>query len=265
MNPNDNSPLAGPTASALSPNFTGKVVLVTGGSRGIGRAIVESMASLGGTVVFTYVSQHAEAKELESELQSRNFKVSAVQADVRKDELIAPLFESLEKDHGRLDVLVNNAGVTRDALIAGMDDSNWNDVLATNLTGPFNCSRRAARLMMRRRQGAIINISSLVAQRPGRGHCNYAASKGGLEAMTKALAAELAPRNIRVNCVAPGMIVTDMSQELRELAGDQVLARIPLKRYGEPSEIAASVCFLASEVASYITGTTLHVDGGMII
>jgi len=249
----------------LPPTFGEKVILVTGGSRGIGRAVVETFAAGGAKVIFTHLQNSDAAKELEVTLRSKGYSVSAAKADVRLAADIDALVEGIEREHGRLDVLVNNAGVAKDALIMGMDEKAWSDVIATNLTGAFHCIKAATQMMMRRRQGVIINVSSLVATRPGRGHCNYAASKGGLEAMTKALAVELAPRNIRVNCVAPGMIVTDMSKEVRDLAGDQILARIPLKRYGNPDEVAAAVRFLASDDAAYITGTTLHVDGGLIV
>ena len=249
----------------MTQYFANKVVLITGGSRGIGRAMVEGFARSGAKVIYTYVQPGAVATDIESSLRDQGFAVSAARADVRSSSEIVGLVELIEREHGQLDVLVNNAGITRDSLIMAMEQQSWDDVLETNLTGVFHCVKPVAQLMMRRRQGAIINVSSVVATRPGRGHCNYAASKGGLEAMTKALAVELAPRNIRVNCIAPGMIETDMSKELRDLAGDQILARIPLKRYGRPEEIAKAALFLASDQASYITGTTLHVDGGLIV
>jgi 3-oxoacyl-[acyl-carrier protein] reductase len=242
-----------------------KVALVTGGSRGIGRAIVEALAREGATVLFTFSSHEAAAREIEQSLRSQGSPVSAFKVDVRTADDVEHMIQMIEKEHGGLDILVNNAGITRDGLVMAMEEGDWEQVLDTNLTGAFHVIKPAARLMVRRRRGTIINVSSIAGTRPGQGHCNYAASKGGLEAMTKALSVELAGRNIRVNCVAPGVIETDMSREIRELAGDRVLARIPLKRYGQVQEVAHAVLFLASDLASYITGTVLHVDGGMSV
>lgn len=169
----------------------------------------------------------------------------------------------MEAEYGSIDVLINNAGIVDDALILAMEDSAWNNVIQTNLGGMFNVTRAVARQMVRTRRGSIINISSVAASRPGRGQVNYAASKGGVEAATKALAVELAPRNIRVNCIAPGVIETDMSQEVRDAAGAKILESILLKRFGAPQDIANMAIFLASDLASYITGETIHIDGGL--
>ena len=242
--------------------FQDKIVLVTGGSRGIGQAVVESFAKAGAVVVFTYMAQEEASKNLAGSLVDQGFRVRAVRADQRRAEEVAQVVSSLDLEHGGLDVLVNNAGITRDHLIMAMEEQDWNDVIQTNLTGAFNCIKPAAQLMLRRRRGAIVNLSSVAASRPGRGHANYAASKGGIEAMTKALAVELAPRNIRVNAVAPGVIATEMSREVRDLASEQILSRILLKRFGQAQDIANAVLFLAGEQAAYITGTVLHVDGG---
>ncbi len=247
----------------MKTNFADKVVLITGGSRGIGKALVESFARDGARVLFTYAGNQAAADELAGSLRAADLKVSGLQIDVKDEAGVAGLVDMIDREHGRLDVLVNNAGIVRDTLIMTMEKADWDDVLETNLTGAFNAIKPAARLMMRKRQGSIVNLSSIAATRPGRGHANYAASKGGIESMTKALAAELAPKNIRVNCVAPGMIETDMSKDVRQLAGDQILSRILLKRYGTPEDNAYAVQFLASDLASYVTGTVLHVDGGI--
>ena len=247
----------------MKTNFTGKVVLVTGGSRGIGRAVVEGFAKDGATVVFTYAGSEGPAHELQAALQARGATALAKRCDVRVQTDVDAIIDMIESEHGKLDVLVNNAGIVKDQLIMAMDESEWLDVINTNLTGAFRCIKPAAKLMMRKRTGSIVNLSSIAGTRPGRGHSNYAASKGGIEAMTKALAVELSARNIRVNAVAPGMIETDMSKTVRDLAGQEILSKILLKRYGTPEDIANAVLYLASDLAAYVTGTVLHVDGGI--
>ena len=247
----------------MKTDFRDKVVLVTGGSRGIGRAVVEGFVADGATVVFTYSTNEAAAAELTGSLQSAGAKVIARRLDVRDAAAVGSLMDMIDAEHGRLDVLVNNAGIIRDQLMIAMEEHDWADVLATNLTGSFHTIKAAARLMMRRRQGSIVNVSSVAASRPGRGHANYAASKGGLESMTKAMACELAARGIRVNAVAPGMIETDMSRDVRQLAGDEILSRILMKRYGTPQDVANAVLFLASDLSAYVSGTIFHVDGGI--
>lgn len=247
----------------MKTQFTDKVVLVTGGARGIGRAIVEGFAKDGATVVFTYAGSEGAAHELQGSLQDQGCRVVAKRCDVREQGDVDAVVEMIDAEHGKLDVLVNNAGVVKDQLIMAMDECDWLEVINTNLTGAYRCIKPAARLMMRKRSGSIVNLSSIAGTRPGRGHSNYAASKGGIEAMTKALAVELSARNIRVNAVAPGMIETDMSKTVRDLAGAEILSKILLKRYGTPEDIANAVLYLASDLASYVTGTVLHVDGGI--
>ncbi len=249
--------------SILNLNFSSQVALVTGGARGIGRAVVETLAQGGATVLFTYGASEAPARELEGAMRAEGRSVIATQGDVRDGAAMQSIIDMIEAEHGRLDILVNNAGIVRDQLIMAMEEKDWLDVIQTNLTGAYHCIKPAARLMMRKRKGAIVNLSSIAGTRPGRGHSNYAASKGGIEAMTKALAVELSARNIRVNAVAPGMIDTDMSKNVRDLAGDEILSKILLKRYGTPQDIANAVAFLASDAAAYVTGTVLHVDGGI--
>ncbi len=238
------------------------VVLVTGGSRGIGRAIVTRFAEEGATVITTYRDGAAAAEDLCGGLKARGLSARAVKCDARDAQAMTDLVGMIGEEHGTLDVLVNNAGIIRDGLTMTMDDADWDAVIGTNLTGIFNAVRPAARLMMRARKGSIVNLSSIAAARPGKGHANYAAAKGGVEAMTRALAQELGSRHVRVNAVAPGMIETDMSQEVRDKGGDLILGHIALKRFGLPSDIADAVLFLASDRASYVTGQVLSVDGG---
>jgi 3-oxoacyl-[acyl-carrier protein] reductase len=243
--------------------MTGHTAIVTGGTRGIGRAIVEALAAAGAKVAFTYAQSSSVANDILGTLNKDAMRAMA--AKVEGYDQFDGFVQAVEKELGPVTILVNNAGVIRDQLLMSMSESEWNDVITTNLTGSFIALRPVAALMVRRRRGAIINISSIAASRPGKGHANYAASKGGLEALTKALAVELAPRGVRVNCVAPGMIETDMSKNVRDLAGDEIVSRIPMKRIGTPKDIAQAVMFLASDQSSYITGNILHVDGGLCV
>lgn len=244
-------------------SMNGHTAIVTGGTRGIGRAIVEALVGAGAKVAFTYAQSSVAANEMLQTLNADSMRAMA--AKVEGHDQFDGFVQAVEKELGPVTILVNNAGVIRDQLLMTMSEQDWNDVITTNLTGSFVALRPVAALMMRRRRGAIINISSIAASRPGKGHANYAASKGGLEALTKALAVELAPRGVRVNCVAPGVIETDMSKNIRDLAGDEIVARIPMKRIGTPKDIAQAVMFLASDQASYITGNILHVDGGLCV
>ena len=237
----------------MQVSLQGKNILITGGVRGIGRAMTEAAAKAGGHVIATYLSNEATAKDVIGGLQSQGLNVHACKLDV----------PALESEYGPIEVLINNAGIVKDGLLMAMEDDDWNDVLNTNLGGAFHVTRAVARQMIRARRGQIINISSVAASRPGRGQVNYAASKGGIEAATKALAVELSSRNIRVNCIAPGVITTEMSQDVREAAGDKILESILLKRFGNPEDIANMAVFLASDLASYITGEVIHIDGGL--
>lgn len=240
-----------------------KAALVTGASRGIGRAIALRLAHEGARVCVNFRTQQAAAEEVVAAIRGGGGEAVAMGADVGAAEPARQLVENAQKHFGRLDILVNNAGVVRDNLLLTMDDEEWRTVEATNLDSCFYCCRAAARFMLRQRAGRIINISSAAGEKPNRGQVNYAASKGGINALTRALAAELAPKNITVNAVAPGMIETEMSREVRELAGDKILPYIMLNRYGRPEDIAAAVAFLASPDADYITGEVLRVDGGL--
>ena len=243
--------------------FEGKTAIVTGGSRGIGRACVARLAAEGAKVALVYHSNQQAAEALLAELKSAPGEVRAVQADVRDlqraHEIVDPLFD----EWGHIDVLINSAGIVRDGLLGAMTAEQWRDVIDTNLGGTFNYCHAVTQPMMMMRRGSIVNLSSTAAEFAARGQVNYAASKGGIDGLTRALAKELAPRNVRVNAIAPGMIETDMSQVVRGIAGDQIKKMIPMKRIGTPEEVAAVAAFLASDDAAYLTGQVLRVDGGL--
>lgn len=243
--------------------LAGKTALVTGGSRGIGRACVARLAADGARVAFVYHSNQGAAESLATELKAAGHEVQAIQADVSDGPRAAQVVEQLVEAWGQLDILVNSAGVIRDGLFATMSDAQWHDVINTNLSGTYNYCRAATQPMMSRRIGSIINITSVASEFGSRGQVNYAASKGGIDGLTRCLAKELAARKVRVNAVAPGMIETDMSETVRNLAGDRIQEAIPLRRIGKPEEIAHVVAFLASDEASYLTGQIIRVDGGL--
>lgn len=246
----------------MDPGITGKVVVVTGGSRGIGRAIVELFGAEGADVTFLYRQDAAAAAETLVAGQAAGWRISAEQVDVRDPQACAAAVERAVERCGHLDVLINNAGVIRDNLLGLLEDEDVRVVLDTNVGGVFNMTRAVVPHMIARRAGKIINVSSVAGEKGGRGQTNYAASKGAINAFTRALAVELAPRRITVNSVAPGVIETDMSREVRERASEEVRSRILLRRFGTPMEVAYAVWFLASRFADYITGEILHVDGG---
>jgi len=241
----------------------GRVALVTGASRGIGRAIALELAKRGAVVAVNYVHSAQAAAEVVGQIEAGGGKAQAFQADVSSFEQAQELVKAVIQSLGGLDILVNNAGITRDTLIMVMSEEDWDLVQATNLKGTFNCARAAVRHMMRKRYGRIINISSVSGQLGNAGQTNYSASKAGQIGFTRALAREVAARNITVNAIAAGYIETDIWAGVPEESKEMALRIIPLGRRGEPQEIAYAVAFLASEQAAYITGQVLGVDGGM--
>lgn len=242
--------------------------LVTGSSRGIGRAIATALASQGYKVCINCASERSlvEAEELARELKEQwGVETLAVRADISDCEEAQALVDRTKNAFGRIDVLVNNAGITRDGLLARMKEEDFDDVISINLKGTFNCSKAAVSYMMKQRYGRIVNMGSVVGIAGNAGQVNYAASKAGVIGLSKSLAREVAPRNITVNVVAPGFIDTDMTQALNEKQQSAILERIACKRYGTPEDVAALVTFLASEQAGYVTGQVIGIDGGMAL
>jgi 3-oxoacyl-[acyl-carrier protein] reductase len=248
------------TPFQIEDGLSGRIALVTGGSRGIGRSIVERLAKAGMDVTFTYLGNESAANAVISE--NPDLKIAAAKVDGRDSAAVNAAIEALVERTGRIDVLVNNAGVIRDNLLPMLEDDDLKAVFETNIEGVFHFCRAVVPHMMSKRYGRIVNLSSVSATKGGRGQTNYAASKGAINSFTQALAVEVGRRHIRVNAVAPGVIETDMSAEVRSLGGDEILSNIVLKRYGQPAEIAEAVWFLSSDLSGYITGQVLSVDGG---
>ena len=244
-------------------NFSGKTVIVTGGSRGLGRAICLELAKGGANVVFCYAGNETAAQETLAACEALGAKAAAVCCDVTDAEADLTLVKTTVNLFGRVDILVNNAGITRDGLLLTMKEADFDAVIAANLKGAFLCMKAVARQMVKQRYGRIVNLSSVVGLRGNAGQVNYAASKAGVIGMTKSIAKELAGRNITVNAVAPGFIDTDMTAALTETAKNAALGSIPMGRMGTPENVAKAVAFLAGEDAGYITGQVLAVDGGM--
>jgi 3-oxoacyl-[acyl-carrier protein] reductase len=246
-------------------DLNGKVALVTGASRGIGRAIATTLAAAGASVAVNYRANEEAAQAVVAEITGAGGKATAVQADVGRADEVERLVKTTLEAYGRLDVLVNNAGITRDTLLLRMKDEDFDAVLATNLRSVFLCTKAALRTLTRQRSGRIINITSVVGLTGNAGQANYAAAKAGIVGFTKSTAREIASRNITVNAVAPGFVETELTDVLGDEARKAILEGIPLGRLGQPADVAGVVCFLASDAAAYITGQTFTVDGGMVM
>ena len=247
----------------MQNTLTGKVALVTGASRGIGKAIALKLAAEGAAVVINYHGSMEKAKEVKAEIESDGGIAEIMQCNVADYQATEAMIRKVTDDFGRLDILVNNAGITRDGLLMKMSEEDYDTVLDTNLKGPFHCIRFAARQMLRQRGGRIINLSSVSGILGNAGQANYSASKAGVIGLTKSAARELASRGITVNAVAPGFIETEMTAVLPEKVRESAVAQIPMGAFGTAEDVAETVAFLASDSARYITGQTIHVDGGM--
>ena len=245
--------------------FVDKVAVVTGASRGIGRAIAEKLASEGAKVVVGFSNNESKALEVVQQIESNGGQAIALKVDVSNSESVAEFFNSIVEKFQKIDILVNNAGITRDSLILRMKDEDFSAVINTNLQGVFYCTKAAAKIMLKARSGRIVNIASVVGEIGNAGQANYSAAKAGVIALTKTSAKEFASRGINVNAVAPGFIETDMTNVLKDEVKSEMSKSIPLNRFGKPEDVANVVAFLASDSASYITGQTVNVDGGMVM
>ncbi len=246
-------------------NLSGKTAIITGASRGIGAEIARKMAQAGAKIVVNYSGSQAKAEAVVEEIKNNGGEAIAVKANVSDADAVKAMVEQTMQTFGSVDILVNNAGITRDNLIMRMKDDEWDDVINTNLKGVFICTKAVTRQMMKQRSGRIVNIASIVGVMGNAGQANYVAAKAGVIGLTKTTARELASRNITANAVAPGFITTDMTDQLGEDIQKTMLAQIPLGRFGKPEEVAKAALFLASDDASYMTGQTLHLDGGMVM
>lgn len=246
-------------------DLTGKTALVTGASRGIGRSIAQTLAAAGANVVVNYVSNEQAAQAVVSQITEAGGKAVAIQADVSQGGDVERLVKGTIEAFGQIDILINNAGITRDTLLLRMKEEDFDAVLQTNLRSVYLCTKAVFRPMSRQRGGRIVNITSVVGLMGNVGQANYAAAKAGIIGFTKSTAREMASRNINVNAVAPGFIETELTDVLSEEARANVMAQIPLARLGQPQDVADLVCFLVSDAATYITGQTFAVDGGMVM
>jgi 3-oxoacyl-[acyl-carrier protein] reductase len=248
----------------MTKEFEGKVALVTGASRGIGRGIAIKLASLGAKVIINYVHHDEEARQALSQILELGGEAELKKADVSDSTAVKTMFSEIKSRWGKVDILVNNAGITRDTFLLRMPDNDWDAVINTNLRGTYLCTKMALRSMIEQSWGRIINITSLAGVVGNAGQSNYSAAKAGIIAFTKSVAREVGPLNITVNAIAPGFILTDMTNGLPRETKDFILTRIPLKRFGTPEDVANLAAFLASEEASYITAQVIGVDGGII-
>ena len=243
----------------------GKTALITGASRGIGRAIAVCFAQEGANVAFTYLSSVEKGQALEAELQQFGTNIKGYRSDASDFKAADELTTQVVADFGTIDIVINNAGITRDGLLMRMSEENWDEVMRVNLKSIFNLTKAVTKVMMKARSGSIVNITSVVGLTGNAGQANYAASKAGMIGFTKSVAKELGSRNIRCNALAPGFIETEMTGELNEKAVEEWKQTIPLKRGGQPNEVANAALFLASDLSKYITGQVLQVDGGMVM
>lgn len=245
--------------------LSGKCAIITGASRGIGKAIALKLASLGANIVMNYRSSEKEAVEIENKIKEMGVEVLSVKGDISKLEEVENLVAKAKEKFSTIDIMVNNAGITKDTLLLRMKEEDFDSVIDVNLKGVFNCLKSITPVMVRQKHGKIINLSSVVGISGNAGQVNYAASKAGVIGMTKSLAKELGSRGINVNAVAPGFIETDMTSELGDKFKEEANKNIPLKRFGKPEDVAEVVAFLASESSNYVTGQVIHVDGGMLM
>ncbi|URZ14338.1 3-oxoacyl-[acyl-carrier-protein] reductase [Clostridium felsineum] len=245
--------------------LSGKVAVVTGAGRGLGRAIALKLASEGAKLVVNYRNSEAETQKLVKEIEELGSEAISVKADISKFNEAETIIKKAVEKYGTVDVLVNNAGITKDNLLLRMKEEDFDNVINVNLKGSFNCTKHASRVMLKKKSGKIINISSVIGLVGNAGQVNYAAAKAGIIGMTKSVAKELASRGITVNAIAPGIIKSDMTDALKEEQRQQILETVPLKRVGTPEDVSNLVLFLASELSSYITGQVINVDGGMVM
>jgi 3-oxoacyl-[acyl-carrier protein] reductase len=244
-------------------DFNGKVALITGSSRGIGKSIAKDLASKGAFVIINYASNEQAAQSVKDEIESKGGKCEIRGFDVSSYSQVNDEIDSIVKDHGELNFLVNNAGITRDTLLMRMKEEDWDAVINVNLKGVFNCTKAASKYMVKQKSGRIVNISSVVGEMGNPGQSNYSATKAGIIGFTKSVSRELASRNITVNSIAPGFIETDITSGLSDKVKEYYLGQIPLRRFGSPEDVSGVVSFLLSDAASYITGEVIRVNGGM--